>query len=157
MVTDIDSEARAIFDRARLMLNPEACRETIAVEKAAQPRVHRDDGYSCDWAASMLKAEPERPSSHHGKTGQNLTNSETARWQAYVSEQIADAINRHAELHREVLGAALAHERKLHRAEVERLDLRLSALLAEVIKKQAVADGGVVKLPMLPLRSQHHG
>jgi hypothetical protein len=145
VVNAMDANAKKVFAEAYATLDRVA---HIEVE----PRSHHDDPLT-RWAVGMPKQPEPTPVSQ----ARTLTDAETARWQAYVSDEIKRALAEYTELHREVLGAALAHERKLRRAEVEQLDLRLSALLGEVTKKQAVADGGVVELPALPLRASRRG
>ncbi|MGO4506021.1 hypothetical protein AB4Z51_03305 [Bradyrhizobium sp. 2TAF36] len=153
----MDAEARRVafaeaVERSRLMLNPEACSETIAAETVT--RVHRDDGFSCDWHAGMPKPAPE-PAAR----ARTLTDAEASRWQSYIDGKISAALAEHTELHREVLAAAIAHERKLHRAEVEKLrdehDLRLSALLQATEKLERGLGGDraadVIDMPN-PLR-----
>ena len=129
-------------------------RETLA--RTAHIKVEArsyDDDPLTRWAAGMPKKPEPAPISQ----ARTLTDAETARWQAYVSDEIKRALAEYTELHREVLGAALAHDRKLHRAEVEKLDLRLSGLLAGITIEKAAErrEADIIDLPNA-LRSVRH-
>jgi hypothetical protein len=58
----MDAEERRVafakaVERSRLMLDADSCRETIVAETVTRA-IHRDDGYSSDWAAGMPRREP---------------------------------------------------------------------------------------------------
>ena len=130
----MDDRARAILDEAR---------ETL--HRVRNVRVEHRDHPGEYW--SRPKPEPEPAPVHR------TTDAETARWEAHIDDRISAAINQHVEISREIMAQALASERKRHRAEVEKLDLRLSALLAEVTERQTIDTAAIIDLPMLP-RSQ---
>jgi Zn-dependent protease with chaperone function len=141
MVTTMDANAKKVFADAYATLDRVAHVEV-------EPRNHHDDPLT-RWAAGMPKQPEPTPVSQ----ARTLTDAEVSRWQAYVSDQIAAAIKQHAEVWREVMARALASERQRHRAEIAKLDLRISASLAEVSKRQAV-DAAIIDLPKLPLRGR---
>ena len=65
---------------SRLLLDPEAYRAAVAEQESTAVAVHhREDGYSCDWAATMPKREPPP------LPPRTLTDAEIAR-------MIADAV-----------------------------------------------------------------
>jgi hypothetical protein len=137
----MDERARKIFDEAYATLDRV---RDVRVEH----RSHHNDPLT-RWAAGMPK-KPEPEPVHQTRT----TDAEVQRWERHISDQIAAAINQHRDIWREVMAQALANERKLHRAEIAKLDLRLSALLAELSKKQSIDTAAIIDLPMLP-RSRH--
>jgi hypothetical protein len=136
-------EAKAILDEAR---------ETL--ERTAHITVERRDHSAEYWSRPEPKPDPV-------SVQRRTTDAEAARWQNYIDGKIADAINRHAEIWREVIAQALASERQRHRCEIGKLDLRLSGLLAEVTKRQAIEaaergeHGDVVEVPQFLERRRH--
>ena len=80
-----------------------------------------------------------------------------------VEQKIAAPLAAHDALWRDVHRAVIAEERKRRRAEIAKLDLRLSALLAEVTKRQTVdaadlrehAVDGVLSIPSFLDRPRH--
>lgn len=89
-------QRRALHDqaraRSRVMLDPETARAAIAEEKAATV-VHRDDGFSCDWAATMPKQSQPPP-----LPPRSLTDAEIKRMiaEAFEARQWRDDARRDA-------------------------------------------------------------
>jgi phage-related protein len=133
---DVD-ERKAAFaeakERSLVMLDDEACRETIAAETVTRVQ-HRTDGYSCDWAAGIPKQEEAAP------VQRRTTDAESLRWKSYIDGRIealfdGDRMNGL----REAIGAALAHERKQFRAEIEGLRAEIGQLRADLTIHRAHA------------------
>jgi hypothetical protein len=139
-------EARAILAEAR-----ETLEQTADIEVGH--RSHGPDALQ-SWRRGMPK--PESSSHNENIQRRKLTDAESLRiskqWQAYIDDRIAATL----EPLRAAIGVVVAQERQAHGAEIEKLDLRLSALLAEVTKRQTIAEaaGEVIDLPALHLRGR---
>jgi hypothetical protein len=117
----------------------------------------------------MPKPEPERHE-RQASPNERLTDAEAARWRAGIEasihrhmESVAAEVAKQltaADVERMILGyfrnptvldqqgKFVSDERKLWRAEIEKLDLRLSALLSELSKRQTVLESSdIVPLP----------
>jgi hypothetical protein len=131
----MDDERRAawaaIKARSHEVLDPDACRAAVAAETA---RVHRDDGFSCDWAATMPKQPEPEPASR------TLTDTEIARMiasvQADFDSKLAAALEarvswEHAR--QDAIGRALSEIRKQLREEIGQLraDVTIATKAAE--------------------------
>jgi hypothetical protein len=158
-VTDMDAEARrAEFEaglaRSHVMLDPEACRAAVAEENAAQ-RVHRDDGFSCDWAAGMpRKAEPTPTPQPHQPSVAEIEMQRSQDWTRFVDSRIERAIAARDEFWRDVLAGLVSEVRKQLRAEIVE---QVGSLRADIEIAKAHAgdrDAEVIDLPMLA-RSRH--
>jgi hypothetical protein len=132
----MDAEARkAAFAEAKAE-SLEALERTASIK--VEYRDHDDDGMLSRWSRTM----PPKPAP---PTVEEV--------EAIVADRVSAAISEHNDVWREVIAQALASERQRHRGVVEQLDLRLSALLSEVTKRQTVEAeprDGIIDLPMLP-------
>jgi hypothetical protein len=153
---DDHAALRAAHDRARA----ESCEilERLERNAAAVEVEARDDSDDAlvSWSRGMPQPEPERR--ERRASSEKLTDSESARWQRYIDGAITAANAQRDKLWREVLGAVVAEVRKQMRAEIAgelaKLDLRLSALLAEVTKRQ-IESAAVFQLPRGAQRFTH--
>jgi hypothetical protein len=163
MVSDMDAETRnaAHAEAKAESLDALARLADLKVER----RIHRDDGYSSDWARNMPKkpapptmAEVEAKIAELEQTFRELLAKQASDLQAVVASEIAEYHT--SKQMRPVTSAVLqgiAEEiLKRDAAEIDKLrsehDLRLSALL-HTVEKLERAGGDVVELPN-PLRSR---
>jgi hypothetical protein len=165
MVIAMDENARRIFDEAYATLDRVA---NVCVEERDD---YDEDDVLIAHRRGMPKPEPER---HERRASPNerLTDSEMARWQKAIEasmtrfmdnqrEMIAAAIAKQltaADVDRMIIdhfqnpkrfdqqGKFVSDERKLWRAELEKVDLRLSALIGELTKRQIEERADVVPL-----------
>ncbi|MCA1415286.1 hypothetical protein I6F30_29765 [Bradyrhizobium sp. NBAIM20] len=144
VVIVMDERAQAILDDAR---------ETLArlADVKVERRVHRDDGFSTDWARGMPpKPAPPTMAEVEAKIADAVTELET-----FVRREITTAKAEHQAEHEtlwlDVFGAAIAEERKRRRAEVgdeiEKLRAELAELRADLTIAKAHARGEVVEVP----------
>ena len=103
---------------SELLLDAEAYRAAVTEEKAATV-VHRDDGYSCDWAATMPRRSPAP------QPARTMTDTEIARMiadaMAEVDSRIAAAFQSREWQNKAILdavGEALGKERERMRQEL---------------------------------------
>ncbi|MBR0746196.1 hypothetical protein JQ582_19885 [Bradyrhizobium japonicum] len=144
----MDERAQAILDDAR---------ETLAriADVRVERRVHRDDGFSTDWARGMPpKPAPPTMAEVEAKIADELDKQAT-ELQTFVRRAITTAKAEHQAEHEglwiDVFGAAIAEERKRRRAEVgadiEQLRVELAELRADLTIAKAHARGDVVEVP----------
>lgn len=136
MVSDMDADQlRNAFAEAKAESLKLLERRSDSVSRPG----HNDDGILTERSRDVPKTAQPSPT--------------VADVEAIVDEKI----NRHTEIWRDVMGQVIAHERKRHRAEVEKLrsehDLRIGGLLKSVEKlKRGTCDRGeVIDLPALPI------
>ena len=131
---DLKAKFAAAVSRSTTMLDPEAAREAVAAEKAAQPREHRDDGYSSDWHANMPKPEPAPAPKTEAITAvvnRAVAAALAAQPQALTADVIAKQTTEMLNGIRmafDELAEALVKARGELRADVAKLDLRLCAM-----------------------------
>jgi hypothetical protein len=116
---------------------------TLGVEVEARDD---DDDALVSWHRNMPQPEPARHERHASR--ERLTDSESQRWQAYIESRIAAAIKQHGEIWREITAQAIAHERQLFRAELAKVDLRLSALIGELTKRRIESEERADVVPL---------
>jgi hypothetical protein len=150
MVTVMDQAERnalhaADKERSAVMLDPEACQAAVAEERAAPTVVHRDDGYSCDWAKGMPRPEPA------SQPSRTLTDAETEQkradeWTRFIDSRIAKVTGALKGAIGEVIGVRNAKLRKEFTAEIEKLRAEIASLRADVTIANAHAGATVVDL-----------
>jgi hypothetical protein len=160
---------RAAHDRARARSLDllERTEHAAAENVTAEPR-DDDDDVLLSWRRGMPEPEPERHERRASR--EKLTDSEAARWQTYIDGKIAAANAERDKLWRDVLGAVVAEVRKQLRAEItaavgsvwhensaeiEKVDLRLMALIGELTKRRIETPNSVFQLPRGAQRFTH--
>jgi hypothetical protein len=135
VVTAMDDDFRELLETNKA--RADEVRSQLAERQAHC--IHRDDGYSCDWAKTMPKKEPPPTIEEvRQEIADAVAEIRAEQPNALTAAEIEDA-----------LGQVVSHQRKYFGAEIAKLRAEIGELRADLTIQKAHASGEIVE----PFRS----